>query len=117
MTSQPDFYAALRVKPTASQREISRAYRALIRTHHPDVDGGATVDRDVQDGELLRIMQAFAVLRDAARRAAYDRSRNETSAPGGTPTVIPVRKARNRYVPAGNTIRITPVRWESGPWK
>lgn len=116
MTSQPDHYAALRVKPAASQREISRAYRALMRTHHPDVDGGPTGDRDVQDGELLRIMQAFAVLRDPARRAAYDRSRNGTSAPGGAPTVLPVRKVNSRDVPAGNTIRITPVHWESGPW-
>ncbi|MCO4263313.1 J domain-containing protein [Pseudarthrobacter sp. MDT3-26] len=117
MTSQPDYYDVLRVKPAASQQEISRAYRVLMRTRHPDLDGGATVDRDVQDGELLRIMQAFAVLRDAARRATYDRSRNGPSAPGGTPTVIPVRKVSNRYVPAGNTIRITTVRWESGPWK
>ena len=116
MTSQPDYYAALRVKPTATQREISHAYRALMRTHHPDVDAGATGDRAVQDGELLRIMQAFAVLRDPARRAAYDRSRNGTRAPGGAPTVVPVRKVSSRSVPAGNTIRITPVRWESGPW-
>lgn len=116
MTSQPDYYAALRVKSAASQQEISRAYRALMRTHHPDVDGGATSDRAVQDGELLRIMQAFAVLRDPARRAAYDRSRNGTRAPGGAPIVIPVRRVSNRYVPAGNNIRITPVHWESGPW-
>lgn len=109
MTSQPDYYAVLRVKPAATQREISRAYRALMRTHHPDVDGGAT---GVQDGELLGIMQAFAVLRDPARRAAYDRSRTGISAP----TIIPVRKMRRRGTPTGNTIRITPVRWESGPW-
>ncbi|QNE15785.1 J domain-containing protein [Pseudarthrobacter sp. NBSH8] len=116
MTSQPDYYAALRVKPDASQQEISRAYRALMRTHHPDIDGSPAGDRDVDDGELLRIMQAYAVLGDPARRAAFGRSRNRTSAPGGTPTVIPVRKVSNRFVPAGNTIRITPVRWESGPW-
>lgn len=109
MTSQPDYYAVLRVKPAATQREISRAYRALMRTHHPDVDGGAT---GVQDGELLGIMQAFAVLGDPARRAAYDRSRTGISAP----TIIPVRKMRRRGTPTGNTIRITPVRWESGPW-
>lgn len=116
MTSQPDYYAALGVKPDASQQEIFRAYRALMRTHHPDIDGSPAGDRDADDGELLRIMQAYAVLGDPARRAAYSRSRNRTSAPGGTPTVIPVRKVSNRYVPAGNTIRITPVHWESGPW-
>lgn len=116
MTSQPDYYAVLRVKPAASQQEISRAYRALMRIHHPDVDAGTPGDHDVPDGELLSIMQAFAVLRDPARRAAYDRGRGEAKAPGAAPTVIPVRKVSKRYVPAGDTIRITPVRWESGPW-
>ncbi len=116
MTSQPDYYAALRVKPAASQREISRAYRALMRTHHPDVDRGATGDRHMQDGELLGIMQAFAVLRDPARRAAYDRSRTGISAQGDGPIVIPVRKVSRPDLPAGSAIRITPVRWEGGPW-
>jgi DnaJ-class molecular chaperone len=116
MTSHRDYYAVLRVKPAASQQEITRAYRALMRTHHPDVDGGTTRDRDVEDRELLQIMQAYAVLRDPARRAAYDRSRAGTPAVGAFPILIPVRKVSPRNVPAGRSIRITPVRWESGPW-
>jgi DnaJ-class molecular chaperone len=121
MTSEPDFYEVLRVKPTASQQEIARAYRALMRTHHPDLgmDGGATDGGELSRAELLLIMQAFAVLRDPARRAAYDRSRTGAGIPNGQgagPVVIPVRRVNRRHVPAGNTIRITPVRWESGPW-
>ena len=125
MNSQPDYYDVLRVKPAASRQEISRAYRTLMRTHHPDLDGGPAgggpADGGALDrGELLQIMQAFAVLRDPARRAAYDRSRTGTSAgtatQGAGPIVIPVRRVNRRNVPAGNTIRITPVRWESGPW-
>ncbi|WP_332760283.1 J domain-containing protein [Pseudarthrobacter sp.] len=120
MTSQPDYYDVLRVKPAASQQEISRAYRVLMRTHHPDLDGGATdgakAGGDPTRAELLRIMQAFAVLRDPARRAAYDRSRTGNSMQGADPIEIPVRKVGRRDVPAGSTIRITPVRWESGPW-
>jgi curved DNA-binding protein CbpA len=120
MTTQPDYYDVLRVKPAASQQEISRAYRVLMRTLHPDLDGGATdgakAGGDPSHGELLQIMQAFAVLRDPARRAAYDRSRTGISARGAGPIVIPVRKVSRPDVPAGSTIRITPVRWESGPW-
>lgn len=120
MTSQPDYYDVLRVTPAASQQEISRAYRALMRTHHPDLGGGAPdgakAGGDLSRGELLQIMRAFSVLRDPARRAAYDRSRTGISAQGAGPIVIPVRKVNSRDVPAGNTIRITPVRWESGPW-
>lgn len=50
MTSQPDYYAALRVKPDASQQEISRAYRALMRTHHPDRHPGPEGQQPVRPG-------------------------------------------------------------------
>jgi DnaJ-class molecular chaperone len=128
MTSQPDYYDVLRVTPAASQQEISRAYRALMRTHHPDLDGGPAGGGELYRGELLQIMQAFAVLRDPERRAAYDRSRAGTPAQAAAPTsaraaapvVIPVRKV---HKPAHGSahgptspIRITPVHWESGPW-
>lgn len=116
MTSQPDYYDVLGVKPAASQQEISRAYRALMRTHHPDLDGRAAESGEPYHRELLQIMQAFAVLRDPARRAAYDRNRTGTITPAAGPVVIPVRKVQQRDKPAGSTIRITPVRWESGPW-
>src|SRR5881394_1390095 len=110
MTSHRDYYDVLRVKSAASQQEISRAYRALMRTRHPDVDGVVGDDRDVHDAELLQIMQAFSVLRDPARRATYDRSRAGTGAQGALPIVIPVRKVSRRKVPAGSTIKITPLR-------
>lgn len=131
----PDHYAALRVKSSASQQEIARAYRALMRKLHPDVDGGSparspakdspakpgrTVGNAVaQQNELLRIMQAFAVLRDPDNRAAYDRSLAERQAaarPEAGPLSIPVRYVRSRDNRPADTIRITPVRWESGPW-
>jgi curved DNA-binding protein CbpA len=119
MTSQPDYYDILRVSPAASQQEISRAYRALLRTHHPDLGSGAPegaeAGGDLSRGKLLQIMQAFSVLRDPVRRADYDRSRAGI-AQGTGPVVIPVRKVNRRYLPAGKTLRITPVRWESGPW-
>ncbi|WP_255770649.1 J domain-containing protein [Pseudarthrobacter sulfonivorans] len=124
MTSQPDYYKVLRVEPAASQQEISRAYRALMRTHHPDVEGAGTVSPvaggEPNGSELLQIMHAYSVLRDPARRAEYDRSRAGHSAreaaPGTAPTVIPVRKVADRGARANNTIRISPVHWESGPW-
>lgn len=115
MDSSPDYYAALRVGPGATQQEISRAYRTLMRSHHPDVDDAAA-DREVKDNELLMIMQAFSVLRDPARREAYDRSITGRQESGTVPRKIPVRKVHRRSEPSPHTIRITPVRWESGPW-
>lgn len=145
----PDHYAALQVEPSASQQEIARAYRALMRNlhpdvEHPDVEGGslgstaagqpgAAKNNEARDTEarnqarandLLRIMQAFAVLRDPGRRAAYDQSRNDqsraarqpVSRPQTGPQSIPVRYVRSQAGQPSPTIRITPVRWESGPW-
>ncbi|WP_461172545.1 J domain-containing protein [Arthrobacter sp. Z1-9] len=139
MNQTPDYYATLHIPHDASRQQISRAYRALMRSHHPDLEGGRA-GSEVQEGmqdraqgtasggrtpppetELLRIMQAFAVLRDPARRAAYDREVQAKPAARSAPatrtgTDIPVRTVRHPAGPSGDTIRITPVRWESGPW-
>lgn len=112
MTSpSPDHYAVLQIPHGASQQEIARAYRALMRRHHPDVAGGEAVP-----AELQLVMQAFDVLRDPKRRAAYDRDVLAADAgsqqPAGKAQDIPVRVIRHREPP----LRVTPVRWESGPW-
>lgn len=111
MTSpSPDYYAVLRIPRGASQQEIARAYRALMRRHHPDVAGD-----DALPAELELIMQAFAVLRDPKRRAAYDREVPAAAAAGESgrqPQDVPVRVVR----PREPLLRVTPVRWESGPW-
>jgi DnaJ-class molecular chaperone len=111
MTSpSPDYYAVLQIPRGASQQEIARAYRGLMRRHHPDVASGEAVP-----AELQLVMQAFAVLRDPKRRAAYDREISRAAAaeePARKPQNIPVHVTRHREPP----LRVTPVRWESGPW-
>ncbi|MET1089192.1 MAG: J domain-containing protein [Arthrobacter sp.] len=124
MTNIPDYYATLHVPRDATQQQISRAYRALMRSHHPDLEAvrgsagphmGDAGTGTPTEGELLRIMHAFDVLRDPALRAAYDGElRAVTEA--GTARDIPVRKVRHTAGPPGNIIRISPVHWESGPW-
>ncbi|WP_426006387.1 J domain-containing protein [Paenarthrobacter sp. NyZ202] len=96
MSKQPDYYALLNVAPDASARDISRAYRSLLRRLHPDtrlnhdagyVTGGA-------DGqELHAIMQAYVVLSNPEKRAAYDRARRGQPVPGkGTPVKVRVHR-------------------------
>jgi hypothetical protein len=59
-------YAVLGVEPGASDAEIRRAYVALARRFHPDANpGGEDRMRDVNE--------AWAILGDRARRAAWDR--------------------------------------------
>ena len=123
MTDVPDYYAVLGVGRDATRQEISHAYRVLMRSHHPDMGGGrkdvherppgnpVTDGAPAQRDELLGIMQAFYVLSDPGRRADYDRR-----LAAGAPTVVPVRKVRSPGRGPGPVIRITPVRWESGPW-
>jgi len=115
----PDFYAALRVPPSASRKDIARAYRALMRNLHPDVDRGHPSGDEAHKAELLRIMQAFAVLREPRSRAAYDRrltAGRPASGPDPGSKDIPVHHFPRAEQAPSPTIRITPVHWESGPW-
>jgi DnaJ family protein C protein 7 len=110
----PDYYGVLDLARTATKQEISRAYRALMRRHHPDLEGGTVGGGD---GGLLRIMEAFAVLRDPKTRAEYDRALSISRVPRphidrGGPREVPVRKV---HTPQPPLLRVSPVLWERGP--
>ncbi|MDD2919492.1 DnaJ C-terminal domain-containing protein [Rhodoferax sp.] len=62
-----DYYAILGVPRTASLDDIKKAYRKLARTHHPDMSKAP--DAEVRFKE---IGEAYATLKDQAKRAAYD---------------------------------------------
>ena len=127
MSNEPaDYYTVLGVADTATQQEISRAFRGLMRTRHPDVDAAAAVPASA---EVLAIMNAFGVLRDPRKRAEYDRRQNRNRKNDMTPSRdssardrdIPVRHGPRevpvRRIPKPSPLlRVTPVRWEEGPW-
>ncbi len=66
----PDHYAALQVAPTAEAVVIEAAYRQLARLTHPDLNAAPDAHARTQ-----ALNEAYAVLRDPARRAAYDAQR------------------------------------------
>ena len=74
MAEFPDYYAILGVLPAASRGEVRAAYRRLARRHHPDVN--PPDEDDVAANKFMRqLNDAYEVLNDPRRRAAYDRQR------------------------------------------
>ena len=72
MNSDIDYYALLNVTATATAEEIRAAYRQSARQLHPDM-------QSKQGTSLLfrQVQEAYEVLSDASRRAAYDQRRVE----------------------------------------
>src|SRR5437773_7554484 len=64
-----DFYAVLGVPRTAGDDDIKKAYRKLAMTYHPDRNNGS---KDAEE-RFKEITEAYDVLRDAQKRAVYDR--------------------------------------------
>ncbi len=64
-----DFYTTLGVERTASDDEIKKAYRKLAMTYHPDRNGGS---KEAEE-KFKDITEAYDILRDPQKRAAFDR--------------------------------------------
>ncbi len=66
--SKRDYYEVLGVPRDADDNAIKGAYRRLARQYHPDVNKAADAEERFKE-----INEAYEVLSDADRRAAYDR--------------------------------------------
>lgn len=64
-----DFYQALGVERTASDDDIKQAYRKLAMKYHPDRNGGS---KEAEE-QFKVVTEAYDVLKDPQKRAAYDR--------------------------------------------
>ncbi len=69
---EKDYYKVLGVTKTATDREITRAYRKLAKQYHPDTNPG-------KEDLFKDISAAYDVLGDPAKRKEYDEVRSMAS--------------------------------------
>jgi curved DNA-binding protein CbpA len=87
----PDLYKLLGVPQEASGGEITRAWRRRAAAEHPD-----RRPRDAAAPARFRALtEAYQVLGDPARRAAYDRSIGDRAAAPEGPAEAPAGRSRH----------------------
>ncbi len=87
---EKDYYKVLGVVPTASEKEITRAYRKLAKENHPDTNPGT-------EERFKEISAAYDVIGDAEKRKEYD----EVRARGAGRWLRRTRRCRWRHLPHG----------------
>jgi len=68
MASKKDFYEVLGVNRDASDEDIKKAYRKLAMKHHPD----RNPDNPKAEDQFKEAKEAYEILSDEQKRAAYD---------------------------------------------
>lgn len=117
------YYAVLGIPPNATPEDIKRAYRALVRQWHPDVNPDpSAADR------FREIQHAYEVLSDPSRRAAYDAGGTGDESTGSRPVfpapTAPLDVARQLFETYTKNDLLTLrswrgqfMRWETTHWR
>ncbi|MEQ4936074.1 molecular chaperone DnaJ [Proteus terrae] len=74
-----DFYEVLGLSKAADEKEIKRAYKRLAMKYHPDRNQG---DKE-SEAKFKEIKEAYEILSDAQKRAAYDQYGHAAFEQGG----------------------------------
>jgi molecular chaperone DnaJ len=77
--AETDYYELLEVERTADDKTIKSSYRRLAMQCHPDRNPGC----EVSEAKFKSISQAYDVLKDPQKRAAYDRYGHAAFQQGG----------------------------------
>src|SRR3546814_1645696 len=74
-----DYYEVLGVSRTVDADGLKKAYRTLAMQYHPDRNPGDTA----AETKLKELSEAYEVLKDDQKRAAYDRFGQDAYQGGG----------------------------------
>jgi len=89
VAAETNYYDVLGVPSDADHDQIRKAFRERVRACHPDRVANLDEDlRKLAEEKMVGLNEAYAVLRNPARRAAYD-DRKATTARGNVPVTPP----------------------------
>lgn len=77
--AKQDFYKLLGVEKNAPAADIKKAYHRLAKQYHPDKNPGDKTS----EGKFKEISEAYEILSDAQKRAAYDQMGHAAFEGGG----------------------------------
>jgi molecular chaperone DnaJ len=77
-TGKRDYYEVLGISRNATPDEIKKSYRKLAVQYHPDKNQGESASEE----KFKEVSEAYEILRDPDKRAAYDRFGHNAFGPG-----------------------------------
>ncbi len=94
---EKDYYAVLGVPSSATEKELSRAFKKLAKQHHPDANQGDPAAEE----RFKEVNEAYDVLGDAQKRAEYDEVRRMVASGAGPGGFGPGGFGQGGYGPQG----------------
>jgi molecular chaperone DnaJ len=81
MSTKRDYYETLGVAKNTNPADLKKAYHSMAKKYHPDLNSGDKV----AERKLQEVNEAYEVLNDPQKRAAYDRFGHNANQPGMGP--------------------------------
>lgn len=85
VNTKRDYYETLGISRNANQKDIKKAYKKMALKYHPDKAINTGLDPKKAEEKFKEIGEAYSILSDDEKRAAYDRYGHNAFQAGGMP--------------------------------